>query len=77
MDRTSFVARYLESGEELNDELASSYRYFSNEDQKKIRESIVFIRFMKASGFQVKPQNHWNEDPRECLPAGNAINTGF
>jgi hypothetical protein len=47
----------------LSEDLAEEYQGFSAADQKKLRESKVFIGFAIASGLSIDPMDHSNEDP--------------
>ena len=49
--------------EDWNEERRKQWEAFSSDDQKKIKESIVFVSFATDSGLVNSPFDHVNEDP--------------
>jgi hypothetical protein len=49
--------------EDWNEGRSKQWEAFSSDDQKKIKESIVFVSFATDSGLVNSPFDHVNEDP--------------
>jgi hypothetical protein len=63
--RKAYVLCVTQNGslESFTEDRRKKWEAFCSDDQKKIRESIVFVMFATDSGLVSSPMDHVNEDP--------------
>jgi hypothetical protein len=61
--RKRFLKGAIENGQNFNQELTQAYESFSQEDQKMVREGMVFARFARAARMGIDPLDYENMRP--------------